>query len=256
MKLKKLSKIKLHSMVTVYGASGSGKTSLINSLKDGNTLVIDTDKGLASVDSSMANVSVAECETFEDVLEAFELAKDFDNIAIDHLTNVQELCYKYVLEQNNAKKMLINHYGEASQLLKGLVDDLVALAYQGKQVLVLCQEKNINIEEGVNDDVPQQTVPNLMDSVRSYLVASSRVVGHSERITKSKFVKGERKVKDFYQVRLAGNPIYTLKVTRKPGTVIPDTLESPTVKALTDLTKGIVPKKETKESTEKEEETK
>ena len=144
MKLKKLSKIKLHSMVTVYGASGSGKTSLINSLKDGNTLVIDTDKGLASVDSSMANVSVAECETFEDVLEAFELAKDFDNIAIDHLTNVQELCYKYVLEQNKAKKMLINHYGEASQLLKGLVDDLVALAYQGKQVLVLCQENQEN----------------------------------------------------------------------------------------------------------------
>lgn len=252
MKLKKLSKIKLHTMVTVYGASGSGKTSLINSLKDGTTLVIDTDKGLASVDSTMDKVSVAECETFEDVLEAFEVAKDFDNIVVDHFTNVQELCYKYVLEQNKAKKMLINHYGEASQLLKGLVDDLVALSYNGKQVVVLCQEKNINIEEGISDDVPQQTVPNLMDSVRSYLVASSRVVGHSERITKSKFVKGERKVKDFYQVRVAGNPIYTLKVTRKPGTLIPDALESPTVKALTDLTKGIVPKKETKEEVKEE----
>ena len=68
----------------------------------------------------------------------------------DHFANVQELCYKYVLEQDKAKKMLINHYGEASQLLKGLVNDLVALSYQGKQVVVLCQEKNINIEEGMS----------------------------------------------------------------------------------------------------------
>ena len=56
-------------------------------------------------------------------------------------------------------------------------------------------------------------------------------------------VKGEKKVKDFYQVRLAGNPIYTLKVTRKPGLVIPDTMVNPTWEAVVGLTDGTTQEK-------------
>lgn len=246
MKLKKLNEVKLHTMTTIYGAPGTGKTTLIGTM-EGTTLVIDTDKGLASLDDTNENITVAECETWEDVLEALSFAKDFDNIAVDHFTNVQELCYKFVMEKNNTKKMQIQHYGEASTLLKGLVDTLVDLAYKGKQVLNLVQEKNINIEDTVSDDVPQQTVPNLMDSVRSYLTASSRIIGHSERVTKSKFVKGEKKTKDFYQVRVAGNPIYSLKVTRKPDVTIPDTLKNPTMSKIASLVFGVAKEEETGE---------
>jgi len=96
----------------------------------------------------------------------------------------------------------------------------------------------LNIEDVVDENVPAQTVPNLMDSVYKYLTASSRIIGHTERVTKSKIVKGEKKVKDFYQVRLAGNPIYTLKVTRKPGLTIPDTMVNPTWEAVVGLTDG------------------
>lgn len=236
MKLKKLNKIKLHTMTTLYGAPGSGKSSFINTLP-GSVLIIDTDRGLASVEQD-ERFSVAECTSWEDVIEALTYAKDFDSIAIDHFTNVQELCYKYIMETNNVKKMLINHYGEASTRLKALVDELVDLSYQGKNVYVICQEKNVNIEDVVDENVPSQTIPNLMDSVSKYITASSRIIGHTERVTKSKIVKGGKKVKDFYQVRLAGNPIYTLKVTRKPGLVIPDTMVNPTWEAIVGLTDG------------------
>lgn len=134
--------------------------------------------------------------------------------------------------------MLINHYGEASTRLKAFIDELVDLSYQGKNVYVIAQEKNLNIEDVVDENVPAQTVPNLMDSVAKYVTASSRIIGHTERVTKSKIVKGEKKVKDFYQVRLAGNPIYTLKVTRKPGLIIPDTMVNPTWEAVVGLTDG------------------
>ena len=123
------------------------------------------------------------------------------------------------------------------------MDELVDLSYQGKNVYVICQEKNVNIEDVVDENVPSQTIPNLMDSVSKYITASSRIIGHTERVTKSKVVKGEKKVKDFYQVRLAGNPIYTLKVTRKPGLVIPDTMVNPTWEAVVGLTDGTTQEK-------------
>ena len=223
-------------MTVLYGAPGSGKSSFINSLP-GSVLIIDTDRGLASVEQD-ERFSVAECASWADVIEALSYVKDFDSIAIDHLTNVQELCYKDIMEANRIKKMLINHYGEASTRLKAFIDELVDLSYQGKNVYVIAQEKNLNIEDVVDENVPAQTVPNLMDSVAKYVTASSRIIGHTERVTKSKIVKGEKKVKDFYQVRLAGNPIYTLKVTRKPGLTIPDTMVNPTWEAVVGLTDG------------------
>lgn len=240
MELKKLNKIKLHTMTTLFGMAGSGKTSFINTMP-GNVLIIDTDRGLASVEQD-DRFTVAECKSWEDVLEALTYAKDFDSIAIDHFTNVQELCYKDIMETNNIKKMQIQHYGEASTSLKALVDELVDLSYKGKNVYVICQEKNINIEDVVDENVPAQTVPNLMDSVCKYLTASSRIVGHTERITKSKVVKGEKKTKDFYQVRVSGNPIYTLKVTRKPGLNLPDTLTNATWEQVVGLTDGTTQK--------------
>lgn len=236
-KLKKLNEIKLHTMISIYGPAGSGKTSLVNSMV-GPTLIIDTDRGLASIDNSRDDIAVAECNTFEDVIGALSYSDEFDNIVIDHMTNVQELCYKQIMESHSIKKMQIQHYGEASQLLKGIIDTLVDLSYEGKQVLVLSQEKSINIEDSISEDVPQRIVPNLMESVYRYLLASSRICGHSERVTKKKFVKGEKKTKDVYQIRVAGNPIYDLKVTRKQGVKIPDVVEKPTVPKLTQLVFG------------------
>jgi len=223
-------------MTTFYGMAGSSKTTFINSMP-GSVLIIDTDRGLASVEQD-DRFSVAECASWNDVIEALSYAKDFDSIAVDHLTNVQELCYKDIMETNHAKKMQLQYYGEASTRLKAFIDELVDLSYQGKNVYVIAQEKNLNIEDVVDENVPAQTVPNLMDSVYKYLTASSRIIGHTERVTKSKIVKGEKKVKDFYQVRLAGNPIYTLKVTRKPGLTIPDTMVNPTWEAVVGLTDG------------------
>lgn len=223
-------------MTVFYGLPGSSKTTFINSMP-GSVLIIDTDRGLASVEQD-ERFSVAECTSWNDVIEALSYAKDFDSIAVDHLTNVQELCYKDIMEANHAKKMQLQHYGEASTRMKALIDELVDLSYQGKNVYVIAQEKNLNIEDVVDENVPAQTVPNLMDSVSKYLTASSRIIGHTERVTKSKIVKGEKKVKDFYQVRLAGNPIYTLKVTRKPGLTIPDTMVNPTWEAVVGLTDG------------------
>ena len=235
-------------MTTFYGEPGSGKSYFINSLP-GSVLVIDTDRGLASV-APDDRFAVAECFTWQDVEEAINLANDFDSIAIDHFTNVQELLYKDLMFKKNAKQMSLNLYGEASTILKSFIDTLVGLSYAGKNVYVICQQKSVNLEEVVDENIPASIIPNLMDSIGKYLTASSRVIGHTERVLKSKVIKGVKKSKDFYQVRLSGNPAYNLKVTRKPGLSIPETVTNPTwdvVVGYTDGTTQAKAKEETKE---------
>lgn len=226
-------------------------TTFINTLP-GKVLVIDTDRGLASVDPD-ERFAVAECHTWDDVLEAMTYAKDFDSLAVDHFTGVQELLYKHIMEKASSKKMTLPMYGEASTILKGLIDDLVALSYAGKNVYVICQQKSVNLEDVVDENIPASIIPNLMESVGKYLTASSRVIGHTERVLKSKVVKGVKKSKDFYQVRLSGNPAYNLKVTRKPGLSIPETVTNPTWETIVGYTDGTTQAKEAKSKEAKEE---
>lgn len=223
-------------------------TTFINTLP-GKVLVIDTDRGLASV-APDDRFAVAECHTWDDVVEAMNFAKGFDSIAVDHFTGVQELLYKDLMAKKNAKQMSLNLYGEASTILKGLVDELVAISYAGKNVYVICQQKSVNLEDVVDENIPASIIPNLMESVGKYLTASSRVIGHTERVLKSKVVKGVKKSKDFYQVRLSGNPAYNLKVTRKPGLSIPETVTNPTWETIVGYTDGTTQAKEPKETKE------
>lgn len=254
MKLQKLTKIKLHTMTSFYGEPGSGKSYFINSLP-GSVLVIDTDRGLASV-SPDDRFAVAECHTWGDVVEAMNFAKGFDSIAVDHFTGVQELLYKHLMEKASSKKMTLPMYGEASTILKGLIDELVAISYSGKNVYVICQQKSVNLEDVVDENIPASIIPNLMESVGKYLTASSRVIGHTERVLKSKVVKGVKKSKDFYQVRLSGNPVYNLKVTRKPGLSIPETVTNPTWETIVGYTDGTTQAKEAKSKEAKSKEAK
>lgn len=221
-------------------------TSVINSLP-GKTLIIDTDRGLASV-SPTDSVDVAECYNWEDVLEAFAIAKtgNYGSIAVDHFTNVQELCYKHIMEKYKVDKMQIQHYGEASPLLKGLVDQLVGFSYDGKNVLVLAQEMSINVEEDEGEDVPRVICPNVSPAVRSYLQASARIVAHTQKENKKTFENGKKSIEEVYIAQVAGNPILTTKVTRKPGIEIPNKIKNPTWAKLTKLITGDIAKKPAK----------
>ena len=55
-------------MTTLYGAPGTSKTTFINTMP-GSVLIIDTDRGLASVEQD-ERFSVAECTSWADVVEA------------------------------------------------------------------------------------------------------------------------------------------------------------------------------------------
>jgi energy-coupling factor transporter ATP-binding protein EcfA2 len=89
-------KEKVH--IALYGASGTGKTKMIETLK-GKTLILNADKGLLTLKGS-ENVDFVNLNTFEDVIEAMKFIKseknNYDNIAIDSMSVIGDLLIKYL----------------------------------------------------------------------------------------------------------------------------------------------------------------
>lgn len=249
---KSLDNIETHNMTVAYGLPGAGKSSFIATLP-GKILVIDTDRGLESVKGSGANVVSAECTNTEEVIEAFQYAEQFDSIALDNLSCLQDMVYAELMAKYKVNSLQIQHYGEASNFLISVIDELLNLAKKGKNVYVIAQEKaetTENVELGTSTTTVQ---PLCMNSVLKHLTANSRILMHMEKTADSKIVNGKKRYKDVYQARLGGNPQIVTKITKSKELSVPQVVKDPTWEFIAGLITGetqskLKAKKEEKET--------
>lgn len=249
---KTLDNIETHNMTVAYGVPASGKTSFIATMP-GKILVIDTDRGLESVKGSDANVVSAECTNTDEVIEAFKYADQFDSIALDNISCLQDMVYNEIAEKYKTNSLQIQHYGEASVFLNSVIDELLNLAKKGKNVYIIAQEKaetNENVELGTTTTTIQ---PLCMNSVLKHLTANSRIIMHMEKTAESKIVGGKKRYKDVYVARLGGNPQIITKITKSKELSVPQVVKDPTWEFVTGLITGetqskMKAKKEEKES--------
>lgn len=227
-------------------------TSYISTLP-GKILVIDTDRGLESVKGSDAKVVSAECSDTNEVIETFKYADQFDSIALDNLSCLQDMVYNEIAEKYKVNALQIQHYGEASNFLISVIDELLSLAKKGKNVYIICQEKaetTENVELGTSTTTVQ---PLCMNSVLKHLTANSRIIMHMEKTAESKIVGGKKRYKDIYQARLGGNPQIITKITKSKELSVPQVVKDPTWEFISGLITGetqskLKAKKEQKET--------
>lgn len=230
-KLKKLSEIKPHNLTTIYGMPGKGKTKLISSMP-GKILVADADNGLSTIMNDVAEsgqtVDVATVESWEDFLEVLDEVKNYDSFAIDHLTKIQQFLYDYLIENDKkAKRMTLQLYGYAKEEMISVIDRLVRFANAGKNIYVICQEKQINLEDE-DEDLPKIITADLQGSIRDYLLASCSLVANARTYQKKEKVDGKPKKVTYYGIQLSDSNIYTLKVRTPEKNSVPDKLINPT----------------------------
>ena len=230
-KLKKLSEIKPHNLTTIYGMPGKGKTKLISSMS-GKILVADADNGLSTiledVEKSGKTVDVATVESWEDFLEVLDEVKNYDSFAIDHFTKIQQMLYDYLIENDKkAKHMTLQLYGYAKEEMVSVIDRLVRFANGGKNIYVICQEKQINIEDE-DEEVPRIITADLQGSIRDYLLPSCALVGNARTYTKKEKVDGKPKKVIYYGIQLKDSNTYTLKVRTPDVTKVPEKIINPT----------------------------
>lgn len=234
---KDLNHIESHTMTVAFGAPGTSKTTFIQSLP-GKILVLDTDRGLESVRNSGADITSAEVTSTEELTEALKYANMFDSIALDNITGVQDMVYKEIMAKYKVDKLQIQHYGEASQFLIRLIDELMDLAKQGKNVYIIAQENVVTTENPELGTQTTVTQPLVMNSVLKHLTANSRIIMHMEKSAQAKITNGKKKYIEVYQARLGGDPQITTKITKSKDLSVPQVVKDPTWDFISGLISG------------------
>jgi hypothetical protein len=106
--------------MVVYGASGSGKTSLIPTLP--NPIVLSAEGGLLSIQD--ANLPYIEISNMTDLGEAFlwasqsDEAKQFESIALDSISEIGEVVLNFEKKENKDARAA---YGALSEQMTDLI---------------------------------------------------------------------------------------------------------------------------------------
>lgn len=114
-------KEKVH--ICLYGASGTGKTKMIETLQ-GRTLILNADKGLLSLEGSK-DIDFKTANNFNDVFEFMRYIKSdsnkYDNIAIDSISAIADLVLKH-LEKEGIKGF--DMWGAYAKYIGGIITTL------------------------------------------------------------------------------------------------------------------------------------
>lgn len=232
-RIRDVQKIKKPLRVALYGRSGSGKTTLACTFP--KTLLLDIkDEGTDSV-TDVPGLKAFAIETWDDLEQAYwflaEADHDFESVAIDTVTQMQDLAVREVVSQNkkNEKEagnwgtLSKREWGEVSTMLKTWVTNFRNLPMN---VVFIAQERVFNVDEEsdtVDGAIMPEVGPRLMPSVASTLNAAVDLIGNCfvrETITRTR--NKEKKLvetrKTQYCLRIGPHSVYVTKV-RKPKSV-------------------------------------
>ena len=84
--------------------------------------------------------------------------------------------------------MTLQLYGYAKEEMISVIDRLVRFANAGKNIYVICQEKQINLEDE-DEDLPKIITADLQGSIRDYLLASCSLVANARTYQKKEKVE-------------------------------------------------------------------
>lgn len=111
----------------VYGQSGIGKTTLLGTLPENETLIVSAESGLLCLQDK--SIDVVEVKTYDAVRAAFGyLAKNEDEgkykfVCIDSLTEISDLLVKHLKAKEEYKNPsnALKLWGEFSETMIGLI---------------------------------------------------------------------------------------------------------------------------------------
>lgn len=234
------------TIITLYGRSGTGKTTISCTLPKPLLLIDVKDKGTDSGkrdDLEPGDITVFEPEEFDEIYDIYDYIKDnpdrFKSVVIDHMTALQDFCYEKVMDEEGKSRMSQGMYGTAGGYLKEVINLYKGLTDLGITPCFNCQDRMESGDGEGEDQLLPGVGPDLMPSVARTLCAASRVIGHTyqfENVEKLDGAKVRRNIE--FRLRLGPNPYYITKVTRPFGTPCPQFLVDATYQDIMKVVKG------------------
>lgn len=234
------------TIITLYGRPGTGKTTISCTLPKPLLLIDVKDKGTDSgkrEELERGDITVFELEEFDDIYEIYDYIVEnpdrFKSVVIDHMTSLQDFCYRKVKEEEGKEEMSQRLYGIAADYLKEVINLYKDLADLGITPCFNCQDRMESGDGEGEDQLLPEVGPGLMPSVARTLCAASRVIGHTyqfEKVEKLDGAKVRRNIE--FRLRLGPNPYYITKVTRPFGTPCPQFVVDATYQDIMKVVRG------------------
>lgn len=246
---------------TFYGPAGTGKTTLASTFPGPIALGDFRDQGDDSI-SDVENLQVYPIQDWEDVETFYWQAKRGElvddegkpfkpkTLAVDTVTNMQQMCIEHVLEQKKKKStkmagdwgsMTKQEWGEVASLMK----QWMALYKElDMNVIFLAQQRvfNTDEDEGSDSELQPEVGARLSPSVKDSLNAASDVIGSTFIMRKliTKEVKGKKvkRERSIYCLRVGPNPVYITKIRKPRKTDAPSVIEDPVYEDILSVIKG------------------
>lgn len=241
-----------------YGRAGSGKTTLAGTFPKPLLLLDIRDKGTDSI-ADIKGIDVLSIEDYEDIEDIYyDVLKGgehkYKTVVFDTVTEMQKLVMRHVVMSKSKKKsvdesrigdwgsMAKRDWGDVAAIMNKWISDFRDLDIE---VVFLAQErvKNVDDEEGEDNQLTPEVGAMVMPSIASTLNAAVNVIGNTFiRMKKTTVVKGTKKThkeEPVYCLRVGPNPIYTTKLRKPRSAEAPPYIEDASYKDIRDLVKGI-----------------
>lgn len=191
-KAKKLDQHKKAVSVLIYGAAGVGKTYSLAGLPESSTLIVDTDKGLATIADKKFDVIVP--ESMEEVLELLDdlhtKEHKYKYVVFDSLSELDALLLEFVTSKAKKTFAELKQHGDKSQILRRIIRMIRDLTHNGINIIAICREFQAKVEES-EGGFKSTTSPLIGDSGGKF---SQETAGMFDAVGRLVVVKGGKRV--------------------------------------------------------------
>jgi len=153
------SEIIIRPFTIVYGPAGVGKTSLIRTLPESETLIVASEKGLSGLKN--LNYDVVFIDSWKEVREAYsylnseECRNKYKYVVIDTLTAILEFNQTAILKKASPMAssidtntfMSLQRWGDHGGMICGMLESFKGLPYT---IIFICHEKRIESDSGIS----------------------------------------------------------------------------------------------------------
>lgn len=134
----------------VYGDSGTGKTTLLGTIDDPNTLIVDVEGGMQVLhDKQFDTVRVSEdLKNLKEVFDYLQNGITHTTVCLDSATELEQFMVSALTSLKKREKPTLDEYGAAAYKMRTYMRVLRDLRDRGVNVVITALETPMELEQG------------------------------------------------------------------------------------------------------------
>lgn len=177
----------------VYGDSGTGKTTLLGTMPEEGTLILDVEGGVSVLAGKRID-TIRIADDLANLKDAFEYiqsdALKHTAVCLDSATELEAFMLQTLTQAKNREKPTLDEYGTSAYKMRQYMRVLRDLREKGVDVVVTALETPLELEAG-NGATRTKLYPLMMRKLAPEVAGLFDIVAHME-VSRKEATKGKR----------------------------------------------------------------